>query len=781
MFQKSTAPLFLTALAVLGLLSPRIWSDIQRVRFDASMDTFLAADQRAQESLEKFGEVLQESHTVMVVVTVDDLFSDQGAKLIHEIGRSLETIDGVPRVIDLVRGERPVRRDGFVIDPRRFVDWQPFLPQDPMTDEEWAEQRELVTGFPWSRDLLVSRDGEHAMLIAEVGRPMNTQERRLALRAEIEEVLEPFEERVGGIHIGAFPFIEAEVQAGLESDLSRFLNVLPILLVVILLVAFRSIWVLLSVLTFEAIGVGLLPTLFVLRDSPINLYTAILFPLVAGLQLTFLTHLFSALQRRLGEGHPFPEALRGALLHVGWPSAVALLTTVIGLLALNFCEVAAVRQVGELGWQAVVVAFVVTFVPAWALSLLWRPKLSEASVLPHHEPNAWTAGIERACRFVIGRPRAVIVFWSVFVLAAIPAAWSVRTDLRAIEFLSPESVSRQGLEFVDDHVGGMNVFELQLDSGEPGGLDTYEALVFLEKLREHAEAIDEITNIYTYAQVFTLMNQLWQNDPEAGVPESSLLRGAFSWAIRNQDFSFDDALYDDAIQVTNVFVRTQDMPAKAYLATLEDLLGRAQPEVPEGMTLDLKFGLHSVLESDRKIVDSQLESLGLAIGAVFVVLALLWTSFRLSTVALLANIPALAGILALLGYGGVPLNSVTVMVAAVVLGIAVDDSIHLLSYWREQRDRHESRAVAVAHVLGRKLRAMACTTAVLIAGMAVFLGAGFPPVADFGLASIVALAVALASILTLVPVLLLAIDREPEVVEDQLPGEPPLVSSASSD
>lgn len=755
--RHSVLPLLLVVLALTASLAPWMLDRAEEIAFDASMDVFLAADERTRGSIDKLESLMSDQKVVMVVLSLPDLFSDAGARLVHEAGRALEGLDGVSRVLDLTRAKRPVRSETFTFDVRKLITFEPFLPLESLSAEEWQQRAELVTSYPWSRDLLVSADGRHTMLVAEIARPLADHAERVALRDDVRATLAPFRDRVDSIHVGSFPFIEAEVQEGIQADVRRFLTVLPLLLLVILLVTFRSVTILVCVLLFEALGMGLLPVLFEWDGSPINLYTALLFPLVAGLQLTFLTHLFSTLQFHLRRGHDLAHALPAALSHVTRPSAIALVTTVLGLLSLLTCDVGLVRDVGRLGAIAVVMVFGVTFAPTWALAAVLRARHAPDALQPPRDDGSrrWAVRLAPLVDVLVGRRRLVLGLWAVAVLAALPAWSLVRTDLRAIEFLEPESEARASLEFVDTHIGGMNVYELVLDTGRPGGIDELPTLRFLEQVREHAEGLPGVTNVYTYSQIFTLVNGIIQGDgAELALPESQTAIDLIGGVMSTQDFLFQESIADPTGRQTTLFVRTRDMPAEVYLRVLESLMELAEDELPEGMRLDAKAGIHTVLDSDRRIVSSQVRSLALAVLAVWLTLAVLWRDPRLALLAVLANLPALAAVLALLGYAALPLNSVTVMVAAIVLGIAVDDSIHLLSFWREERGRHDDPRDAVREVLAHKLKPMACTTAVLLAGLGLFLGASFPPVADFGLASVTALAVALLSVLLLLPALL---------------------------
>jgi len=757
---RSILPLLATALISLAVLSPLIVSHARRAQVDASIDVFFSADERSRGSFEKLESMMTERIACLVLLRFDGIFSDEGAALVHELGEALHEIEGTPCVYSLTRARRPVRSQGFTLNPAELVEFEAYVPVEQRTEEEWRKTEALVTDYPWARDLLVSRDGRWAMVVVEVERELETHEQRVRLRTEVEDVVAPFRERVQETHVGSFPFIEAEVRDDIQLDIRRFFFVLPVLLAAILLVAFRSVQVLACVLVFETMGVGLVPVLFDWNGASINLYTGILFPLVAGLQLTFLTHFFAALRWSQGKGFPLPVALPVALRHVLRPSLVAAITTVIGLLSLLACDVGLVRDFGWLGAQATVACFVVTFLPPWIL--VWiayrgRDVPEEASLHAADHVEPWMGRLSPLLVLLARRKWLVLAIAVGLVAASLPGLSGVRTDLRAIEFLSPESTSRRTMAALDTHMGGMNLFELEVDCGRPGGIQEPETLRFLEELEAFAAEIDGVTNVYGCAQIYAVLNEIWNRGAPGSrtVPQNPATIAAMTMIVGSQEFLFAESIYDAALQRTTLFIRTYDMPAERYLGILERIVAWADETRPPHVSIGTKAGLHSVLESDRRIVASQVRSLVLCLIAVFATLCTLWRSARLALVAILVNVPPLAAVLALHGYVGIPLNSVTVMVGAVVLGIAVDNGIHLLAFWVKERERFDDPADCVRWVLVHKLGPMACTTAVLVSGLGLFLLSRFPPVADFGVLSILALSVALASTALLLPPLLL--------------------------
>jgi len=123
----------------------------------------------------------------------------------------------------------------------------------------------------------------------------------------------------------------------------------------------------------------------------------------------------------------------------------------------------------------------------------------------------------------------------------------------------------------------------------------------------------------------------------------------------------------------------------------------------------------------------------------------------LAVLALAVNLLPVGLIIALQGFAGVPLNSVTIMVAAIALGIAVDDTIHFITHWRDEMMGGASASEAARRAMVVKGRPIVATTAILVGMMGVFWVSSFPPVVHFGLLLAVGLVGALVSALVLLP------------------------------
>jgi uncharacterized protein len=364
--------------------------------------------------------------------------------------------------------------------------------------------------------------------------------------------------------------------------------------------------------------------------------------------------------------------------------------------------------------------------------------------------------------FVTRHRRAILITAGVVALIAAGGLARLRTDVRIIEMLSPASPTRQALEEFDQVYGGINVVQIALDTGRPDGVNDPSFLRYLDEVHRFAAAQREPTGVFSYAQLLAMVNQIWEGGrPEAlRLPVNPLLVSLFVTALRTYDFPFLTALADPAFREAQLVVRTRDMPARDYLDLIHRIVAFADGRRPPGVTVSATQGIHAILEADRRILRSQYTSVGWALGVITVALALFWRSVRLALFGVITNSVPVALALAIAGYAGVPLNSINIMVGALALGIAQDDTVHFITHWRDRIGAGDSSRAALRDTFAVKGRPIIWTTVILVGVFALFGLSSFPPVVQFGLLLAGAFVAAQVSVLLFLPAWL-AGRREP--------------------
>jgi hypothetical protein len=231
-----------------------------------------------------------------------------------------------------------------------------------------------------------------------------------------------------------------------------------------------------------------------------------------------------------------------------------------------------------------------------------------------------------------------------------------------------------------------------------------------------------------------MANEIWEGGAPGSfrLPEDPRLMAVFAAALGGYRLPMLEALVDPEFRTATWMVRTRDLPSREYLDLVNRIVAQAETFRPPGVTLSAARGLYAILESDRRILRSQLWSGAGSLVAIGLALLVLWRSVRLATLALAATALPVGVAMAVLGYWGIPLNSITVMVAGVCLGIAVDHSVHFMTHWREGLRTGLGTDEALARTLEQKGGPVTVSTLVLGGVFGLMVLCSFPPVAAFG-------------------------------------------------
>jgi len=730
------------------------------VEVDSEMDDLLAGDQRNQKSYEIARELLGETVPIVVSLDCDEVYSTSGIELIRRVTWALGEVPGatlnytniqsgltnvisITNVNSLVTATRPVRA-GFSLE------WHSIVP--PILDQQgMAQLRRWSQKHPFAKNILVAEDGQHTVIIANFIRKVETPEEQARFQSEIAGVLQPFRDEGVSIRTIGLPLIKHEIRTAIEGDIRRFVPVAIVVLIGVLAVTFwKAPRLVFYVIANQTMGMILLPALYQITGLRLNIFTILLVPLLAGVHLAMLVHVASAFQRawlELGDRTGSINRMGNEVIRA---SGFAALTTMVGLLALMTTEVVQLREFGVLGAVGIAMLFGLTFGPGlvW-LSLLFPERTGEGEVKTLSSwGKAWAGRVRNA-----HQPLMILaLLGGLLVVAGIS---QVRTDVRVSEFLNEQSPTRLMIQEMDDAYGGINIVQMEMDSGHTNGINHPVFLNYLDGVHRAAQRQKGVTAVYSYTQLMSAINEVWEGGKQDSfrLPSSSIKTVLFSGIINSQkaQLPFLTMLCDTNFQTAQLTLRTRDMSSKAYLKLLEGMEKLAKDKAPKGVEVSAQSGIRSILEADRRIVRSQQQSVLWTVGLIGLILAFLWRSAGLAVLALGINLLPIGLIIALQGLLGIPLNSITIMVAAIALGIAVDDTIHFITHWKDKISEGASPEEAVCEAMRVKGRPILATTAILVGMMMVFGVSVFPPVTHFGLLVSAGLVGALMAVLVLLP------------------------------
>jgi predicted RND superfamily exporter protein len=720
--------------------SARSW----KLGFDPSANRLLPEDDPDIRFYEHARAIFGNDESLLVVLRHPDLFTPDGLELLKRLTERLAQVEGVRTTSSLANALDIRAADGAVkIEP--IFD---AVPQDP---EALARVREAALSNPIFAGNLVSADGTAAAIQLQLRPGLSDAEyARRGTSREIERIAR----EVAGSHdvwVSGAPHIKvAQVETQMR-ELRHFMPAIFAVLAVVLAAAFRTArGVVLPLLT---VGIALLWTMGVAAwlGRPLNLVTVLVPPLMTIVGLSYGVYVVSGYYDELARRPDTPPhaLLVAALREVSLPVALAALTTLVGFLSMLSSPMRAVREFALLSLVGVGASLVasLTFAPA-ALALLRRPRRLAAGTRPG---SLFARLAERIARFDLERRHVVFGAWAALAVVSLALATQLRVASDSIRAFRPDVPVRRDFEAINAALGGANRFDIVVDGASADAFHEPANLRALESLQAWLEEQPEIGATTSVVEFVKLLNRGFGTDAGAGlvIPDDRQLVGQLLF------FGASDQLegyIDGARQLAKIDVRTSVVDS----GELGELLARIEArlaELPRPLSARVTGNRIVIQSLVDDIVTSQIWSLGSALAVIWAILSLQFLSVRVGLLALIPNAVPLVVFFGALGLTGIPLNLGTSLIAPMVLGISIDDTIHYMSHFRDHAKRLADEKQATVHVLRSTGRPMTYTALSLCLGFVVLTASDLATSAQLGAMAALTLAVAWTGDFTLTPAL----------------------------
>ncbi|MEM6512040.1 MAG: MMPL family transporter [Pseudomonadota bacterium] len=478
-------------------------------------------------------------------------------------------------------------------------------------------------------------------------------------------------------------------------------------------------------------------------------------------------HILMSLRALMREGMQKREAIIEAVRINFLPVGITSLTTIVGFLALNFSDSPPFWHLGNLT--------AVGILSAWLYSITLLPAL--LSMLPfsvtQSSKTTWSQrAMSALAEFVIARSRVLLVVVGSATLAV-------------ITFIPQNEFSDQWVEYFDESVEfrrdsdlamqefGIFPIEFSIPAGEPGGVSEPEYLANLEKLADWFRAQEDVSHVYSIADIMKRLNKNMHGDDESyyRIPDDRELSAQY---LLLYELSLPYGLdLNDRINIDKSASRITATLGKTSTARTREFLDEAQAYIEANLPDYMHARPTAAAVMFAYITERNLRNMfvgtAIAIFAIAVIMMFALRSFRLGTLSLIPNgLPILAtyGAWALLiGEVGFSVS----VVASISLGIIVDDTVHFLSkYVRARDERALSIEDSIRYAFNNVGLAIVVNTIILSVGFMVLMQSVFKPNFDMGLMTVLAIIFALILDFLLLPALLLfgRKGQDPVVVDE---------------
>ena len=577
------------------------------------------------------------------------------------------------------------------------------------------------------------------------------------------------------MHYSGLPLIRTEMASKVQKEMRLFLILSFVLTAVILVLFFRSFTAVLASMLVVAIGVIWSVGTIVLLGYKITLLTALIPPLVVVIGIPNCVYL---LNRYHYEYYKNPNKMKSLLRMVDRMGIVTFftnLTAAIGFGVFFFTKSVLLKEFGLVAGINILGLFVISlvFIPAF-FSFLPPPKVQHTSYLE----SGWVNKLlTKITNWVFDHRVWIYGFTAIVCVLSIIGLTRLKNDAHIVDDLPKSDKVYVDLKFFEHNFKGVMPLEIVVDTKKKNGVLNLEVLAKMDELVKYLGQYPEIGKPLAITEGIKFANQAYFGGDSANyeVP-GDIIQAAFVMPYlrtgKGDKNSMFNRLLHSFIDSTKQKARISVSMADVGSRKLPELLSRIQPKVSEifdSTKYKVTFTGTSItfLEGSKFIVNSLRDSLILAFLIIFGCMIALFRSWRILLISIIVNIVPLLITAGLMGWLDIRIKPSTVLVFSVALGITIDVTIRFLVNFKQELARHDD---SIADTVHRTIHdtglSIIYTSLILIAGFGVFILSQFDGTKSLGYLTSITLLLAMVTNLTLLPALLLWMDKVIEKKND---------------
>lgn len=716
-----------------------------------------------QEFKKKFG---GDGNVLMLAVQTDKFFQADFFKDYVQLNKDMknvfavENIMSVPMAINLVKNDSSQKLEANL------------LFQGDLTNQVVIDSLSRVFNtLLFYRGLLYNPDTHAYLMAIYVNKDVFNSPKRTAVVNEITKLANAFQEKQHiEVHLSGLPLIRTAMAVKVADELKLFLKISFVLTGLILFLFFRSFGAVLMSMIVVAIGVIWSVGTIVLMGYKITLLTGIIPSLIVVIGIPNCVYFLSKYHTEYAKDANKTRALVHMIQRMGIVTLFTNLTAAIGFGVFCFTNSALLKEFGVVAGLNIMFIFLISFIflPS-VLSYLPAPKSKHTTYLDN---RFFGAILDFLTTLVFKYRPWVYGVTAALVIAAIVGMGRLQSVGYMLDDIPHTDKLYTDLKFLETNFKGVMPLEIAVDTKKKNGVINLQTLNKLDELTQLIAAQPDFGRPLSVVEGIKFAKQAYYNGDSSNfaVPNQFDLgflapylrmKGGNTAGPASTFSKLVSSFMDSTRQVARLSVNMKDVGSQKLPVLLDSL----QPKVTaifDTAHYKVTFTGTSVIfqEGTRFIINGLMESVILAFILIMICMLYLFRSWRMLIISLIPNVIPLVVTAGVMGWIGVPLKPSTVLVFSVALGIAIDVTIRFLVNFKQELPRHDlDISATVKQTIHETGLSIIYTSAILFAGFMIFSFSGFGGTKALGWLTSLTLVVAMITNLTILPALLLWMEK----------------------
>ncbi len=752
-------------------------SGLPQLKVLNNVEAYLEPDDPTAVEYARFREEFGQDRPLFVALEPEEVYSVEFLQWLRELHAELEQVlPHVASVTSLINA-RLTRTEGDTLIVEGLLD-------EPPEEGDLAGLRERVARNPFYQDHLISDDGRMTVLVivpdafaeapdhdlggfdsyeadASADPTLSNRQMRNIIQV-LNQVLARHQRDDVSVHVAGSIAVAYWLNRSTIQDVVLFLVLSVVMMSVVLALLFRR-WVcvvvpLLVVLLSMVATVGAMAW----AGAPLSLVAEVLPALLLVVGICDAVHVLTLFELDRTAGRERAACIENAMRRAGLPMLLTSITTAGGLASLASASVAPIVDLGFFAPLGVMLAFFYTMTLLPAL-LAMLPMPAPRRGLRTDRGGGLAVPIVRLGRLAVRHPARVLLPTLALAAACAAGAAGLRVGFHPLEWFPADHTIRVDTEAIDANLGGSMAMELLVETDRRDAFLEPEALARLEALGRHVEGLSldgrPIRRTVSLADLVKEIHRALEDDaPEAyRIPDTRE-------AVAQEILLFENTGSDDVDELTNserslarVTVPVPRVDSTLYADLVERETDAMQRIVGDTGEFLATGGMVILGKTGRAIGEGMVRSFSLAFLLITPIMMIFLGSVRRGLLSMVPNVFPVLVVLGAMRALGIPIDITALMVGGIVLGLAVDDTIHFMHgfqrHYAATRDVEES----VALTLETTGVALLVTSVVLAFGFLMFTAGEMRLIAQFGLLAALATLMAFLADVLIAPALLSAL------------------------
>ena len=591
---------------------------------------------------------------------------------------------------------------------------------------------------------------------------------------EIRQVILSYGD-VGKIYLGGIPMIADDMMTFIKSDIVIFgLGVLLFIIATLWFVFRKLIWIIVpisSCLFSVIIMMGLLGILGWKVTVISSNFIALMLILTMAMNIHMSTR-FLQLRKDFPTKNNF-EIISLTTNKMFWPIIYTVFTTVFAFLSLIFSEI---KPIIDFGWMmtfGLITSFIITF--TLLPTLLNFVPIKDISIKKEQESKITTF----LGSVSLNNKNSIFGITGIVIILSILGISKLEVENSFINYFNKDTEIYKGMKLIDEELGGTTPLEVILkfpvvenketsteddefedwddeeDENDEKYWFTKDKIDKISSVHNYLDSLPQIGKVLSFSSIIDVATQLNNNKP-LGTLEMGVLYSKIPESIKTEIIDPYLSIKDNEARISLRIIDSQENLRRNDLINkinfdLKNKLGLEESEYKLTGVLIL---FNNLLQS---LFKSQILTLGLVMIGIFSMFIILFRNIKLSLIGVVPNFIAAFFILGIIGLLGIPLDMMTITIAAITIGIAVDNSIHYIYRFKEEFSKIKDYSKTLKKCHSTVGIAILNTSITIVFGFSILVFSKFIPTIYFGVFTGIAMLLAMISVLTLLPTLILTI------------------------